>query len=78
MFWSNVDTLARNVLVVDTYYGLGSEVVVYTLDKSGWHLYNGADRQSFALVIWRSFLQAKQKPLRSQTVGAFELEIFML
>jgi hypothetical protein len=30
------------------------------------------DHQSFALAFWRSFVQAKQKPLRNESEGAFE------
>jgi len=30
------------------------------------------DHQSFALGFWRRFVEAKQKPLRYKTLGAFE------
>jgi len=51
-----------SVPVVSTCCSLGSEAEENTLDKSGWHLYNGAGPQSFALDFWRRIERAKQKP----------------
>ena len=52
---------------------LGSDVEENTLDKSGWHLYNGAGPQSFALDFWRRIEYTKQKPLRLVTEGLLNI-----